>query len=158
MARGRRALLTRDRAAVLGLIAIPVLVLAFAWGIGRVRDLVSGSDEPSAVAILREGSTTDGEPRRTWTVEVAPEQVLIVSAVSVDLVRQDEGSRIDNTNPDRILLAAEGGHPYSVTIEDGRWVVVSKDDGRREFCDQERSRDSDWGVRYMPSSWPSDAC
>jgi len=155
---GRTTRISKGWTAVLAVVAVLVLAVALEAPVDFVRDRLTGSDEVRPVAILEEGSTTDTVPSRTWTLDVAPGQTLIVNARAVELVRQDEGSRIDNTNPDRILLAAEGGHPYTVTLEDGRWVIVAEADARQEFCNQQASQDHDFGVQYKPSSWPSDVC
>lgn len=140
------------------LACLVVLALLARGEIERARDRLFGSDAPVAVPILRQEATSADAPRRTWTIDVAAGQTLIVDASSVDLVRDDEGSRISNASADRILLAAEGGHRYTVTLEDGRWVLVAETDGRREFCNQQRSRHGPWGVRYRPSTWSSDPC
>lgn len=149
---GRRA------AVLLAVAAVPVLLLVVPEDLGRVRDRLSPAGEVTPVAVLGQDAAPDDGSPRTWSLDVPPGQVLIVDAASVDLVREDEGSRIENANPDRILLVAEGGHPYTVTLRDGRWLLVAEADGRRAFCDRERSRDGDWGVRYLPSSWPGDVC
>ena len=139
--------------------ALIVLVLGLRGNLDGALDRLNGGDAPpEPVAVLQEGATSDAETPRTWTLDVPAGQMLVVDARAVELVREDEGSRIDNTSPDRILLASEGGHPYTLTLEDGRWAIVASDDGRQEFCNRDRARAGDWGVRYMPGSWGSDPC
>lgn len=159
MTQARRPQTRRNVVRLLGVTALILLILGLRGDLDGALDRLTGADDPPMpVAILQEGTIADGETRRTWTIDLSPDQMLIVDAHAVVLVREDEGSRIDNVNPDRILLAAEGGHPYTLTIEDGRWAVVAGQDGRAEFCSRDRLRDGDWGVRYMPASWGSDPC
>ena len=152
--RGRR----RTRSAVLVLIALTVLLLTIGGGLGVVRDRFLPPGELTPVPILQQGDAPDDGSPHTWTIDVANGQMLILNASSVELVRGDDGSRIENANPDRILVAAEGGHPYTLTLVDGRWAVVAEADGRQEFCNQAMSHDRDWGVRYMPAAWEAGPC
>ena len=140
-------------------IALVLLVLGARGNLDGVFDRLDGADDPpEPVTLLQEGSTPDAQTPQTWTLDVPAGQTLVVDARAVVLVREDEGSRLDNTSPDRILLAAEGGHPYTLTLEDGRWAVVAERDGRQEFCNRDQVRGGDWGVRYMPGDWGSDPC
>ena len=140
------------------MVLLTVLLLGDGGGIGVVRDRFFPPGEPTPVPILQQGDApADGSPH-TWTVDVASGQMLILNASSVELVRGDDGSRIENANPDRILVAAEGGRPYTLTLVDGRWAVVAEADGRQEFCNQAMSQDRDWGVRYMPAAWEAGPC
>lgn len=142
-------------ALVVGLLAAYIVMGS---GADRLRDRISGSETPVPVVVLQQGATSVDAPTGTWTIDVALDQVLIVDAASVVLDREDEGSRIDNANRDRILLAAEGPHRYALTVEDGRWVLVAAGDGRRQYCAWESSRDGSWGVRYRPAVLVSDPC
>ena len=161
MAPRRRGPIRRAAKPLVVAITLTLLILGLRGNLDGALDRLDGADAPpDPVAILQEGTTSDAATPQTWTIDVPADQTLVVDARAVELVRQDEGSRIDNANPDRILLAAEGGHPYTLTLEDGRWAVVAERDGRREFCNRDRdpARDGDWGVRYMPASWGSDPC
>ena len=145
----------------MGAVAVAVglsTTLLLLGGIDRVRDRIAGSSTPAPIVVLQQGATSDDAPTGDWTIDVALDQLLIVDAASVELVREDEGSRIDNVNRDRILLAAEGPHRYALTVEDGRWELVAATDGRRAYCAWEGSRDGPWGVRYRPASMASDSC
>ena len=155
MATGRRSRVRRVVAAIVVLAALSAVLVV---GVDSARDRLLESDPSRTVVVLQEGATSTDASPRTWTVEVAPDQTLIVDAVSVELVREDEGSRIDNRNADGILLVAEGGHPYTLTLEEGRWAVVAEGDARQEYCNRQRGRDGEWGVEYRPASWPSDPC
>jgi hypothetical protein len=138
--------------------AVALVAFAVGGGVGAIRDRISPPSEPTPVPILEQGEApADGSPR-TWTVDVAAGRMLILNASSVELVRDDDGSRIENANADGILLAAEGGHPYTLTLVGGRWAVVAEADGRQEFCNQELGQERNWGVRYMPSSWGAESC
>ena len=62
-------------------------------------------------------------------------------------VREDEGYRIENISPERILLDAEGGgHRYTSTIGAGHGTVMAKQDGRRELCSRDHLHDGESGV------------
>jgi len=159
MAQWRRGPIRRAAKPLVVAIAVALLILGLRGNLDGALDRLTGADDsPVPVAILQEGATTDAQTPLTWTIDVPADQMLIVDARAVLLVREDEGSRIDNVNPDRILLAAEGGHPHTLTLEDSHWAVVAQRDARREFCNRDRAHDSDWGVSYMPGSWGSAPC
>ena len=94
------------------LVVASVLILGLRGNLDSALDRLSGADAPpDPVAVIQEGATSNAETPRSWTLDVPAGQMLVVDARAVELIRADESSRIDNTSPDRILLAAEGGHP-----------------------------------------------